>query len=450
MPTLMRAIAEEERLMPHFHLSAQSGDDMILKRMKRRHTRADTIAFCDDGAPPAPRCRLRRRPDRGLSHRKRSDVREQPEAGGRCRAFAACMSFPFSPRPGTPAAQHAATARAPWSRNAPPGCAPRAKRRWRRGCDAMSRQPRRPCWWNAAASAARPVSRRSQFDGVPRRARFVPSRITGRNGDHLIAALRHENIRRSAAAAHLLRAAEGRPGQDGGLGDSLIGCSPRRSWMPTTLAELEEALIRADLGAAQAKTHRRRRRPRAAMTPKSPSAELRGVLAGEIAAPAGPDRRSRWRSTTAKSPSSSWWPGVNGTGKTTTIGKLAKRLAEDGAQGDAGGGRHLPRRRHRAAAASGPTRARRRIRRHQAGRRCRGPGLRGAGESARQWQRRPADRHGRPAAEQGRPDGRAGKNRPRDQEAGCLRAPCRAAGAGRHHRPERHLARSRPSRPPCR
>ncbi len=44
---LMRAIAQEERLMPHFHLSAQSGDDMILKRMKRRHTRADTVAFCD-------------------------------------------------------------------------------------------------------------------------------------------------------------------------------------------------------------------------------------------------------------------------------------------------------------------------------------------------------------------------------------------------------------------
>ena len=43
---LMHAIAEEERLMPHFHLSAQSGDDLILKRMKRRHTRSDTIAFC--------------------------------------------------------------------------------------------------------------------------------------------------------------------------------------------------------------------------------------------------------------------------------------------------------------------------------------------------------------------------------------------------------------------
>jgi threonylcarbamoyladenosine tRNA methylthiotransferase MtaB len=44
---LMRAIAQEERLMPHFHLSVQSGDDMILKRMKRRHTRRDTIAFCE-------------------------------------------------------------------------------------------------------------------------------------------------------------------------------------------------------------------------------------------------------------------------------------------------------------------------------------------------------------------------------------------------------------------
>src|SRR6202012_598061 len=44
---LMRAIAEEQRLMPHFHLSAQAGDDMILKRMKRRHSRADTVSFCE-------------------------------------------------------------------------------------------------------------------------------------------------------------------------------------------------------------------------------------------------------------------------------------------------------------------------------------------------------------------------------------------------------------------
>ena len=43
---LFRLIAEEPRLMPHFHISAQAGDDMILKRMKRRHSRADVIAFC--------------------------------------------------------------------------------------------------------------------------------------------------------------------------------------------------------------------------------------------------------------------------------------------------------------------------------------------------------------------------------------------------------------------
>ncbi len=42
----MAAIAEEERLMPHLHLSLQAGDDLTLKRMKRRHSRADAVAFC--------------------------------------------------------------------------------------------------------------------------------------------------------------------------------------------------------------------------------------------------------------------------------------------------------------------------------------------------------------------------------------------------------------------
>lgn len=47
-PDLIAALAEEERLMPHLHLSMQAGDDMILKRMKRRHTRADAVRFCND------------------------------------------------------------------------------------------------------------------------------------------------------------------------------------------------------------------------------------------------------------------------------------------------------------------------------------------------------------------------------------------------------------------
>ena len=45
---LIRAVAEEERLMPHLHLSMQAGDDMVLKRMKRRHCRADAVRFCED------------------------------------------------------------------------------------------------------------------------------------------------------------------------------------------------------------------------------------------------------------------------------------------------------------------------------------------------------------------------------------------------------------------
>ncbi|KCV82358.1 MiaB-like tRNA modifying enzyme [Actibacterium atlanticum] len=51
---LMQAIATEPRLMPHLHLSLQSGDDMILKRMKRRHLRDDAIAFCQEARKLRP------------------------------------------------------------------------------------------------------------------------------------------------------------------------------------------------------------------------------------------------------------------------------------------------------------------------------------------------------------------------------------------------------------
>ena len=45
-PALERLFAEEPRLMPHLHLSIQAGDDLVLKRMKRRHRRADVLALC--------------------------------------------------------------------------------------------------------------------------------------------------------------------------------------------------------------------------------------------------------------------------------------------------------------------------------------------------------------------------------------------------------------------
>ena len=103
-PILMRAIAEEERLMPHFHLSAQSGDDLILKRMKRRHARADTIAFCHAVRRLRPEAAFGA--DLIAGFPTESDAMFQntlslvDEAG-----LSFLHVFPFSPRKGTPAAR---------------------------------------------------------------------------------------------------------------------------------------------------------------------------------------------------------------------------------------------------------------------------------------------------------------------------------------------------------
>src|SRR6202012_1881649 len=103
-PELMRAIAEEDRLMPHFHLSAQSGDDMILKRTKRRHSRKDTIAFCD--------IVRRLRPDVAFGANMIAGFPTETDdmaANSRALIDDAGLSylhvFPFSPRKGTPAAR---------------------------------------------------------------------------------------------------------------------------------------------------------------------------------------------------------------------------------------------------------------------------------------------------------------------------------------------------------
>ena len=69
-PALVEAIAGEERVMPHLHLSLQAGDDMILKRMKRRHTRADAVEFVDDASRQGAR-RLRSAPTSSPASRPR-------------------------------------------------------------------------------------------------------------------------------------------------------------------------------------------------------------------------------------------------------------------------------------------------------------------------------------------------------------------------------------------
>ncbi len=101
---LLDAIANEARLMPHLHLSLQAGDDMILKRMKRRHSRDDAIRFCDT---------VRRlRPDMVFG----ADIiagfpTETEEMFSRSLDIVEACGlthlhvFPFSARPGTPAAR---------------------------------------------------------------------------------------------------------------------------------------------------------------------------------------------------------------------------------------------------------------------------------------------------------------------------------------------------------
>jgi threonylcarbamoyladenosine tRNA methylthiotransferase MtaB len=101
---LLDAIATEARLMPHLHLSLQAGDDMILKRMKRRHLRDDSIRFCKD---------VRRlRPDIvfGADIIAGFPTETEEMFGNSLGIVEECglthlHVFPFSPRDGTPAAR---------------------------------------------------------------------------------------------------------------------------------------------------------------------------------------------------------------------------------------------------------------------------------------------------------------------------------------------------------
>ncbi|QOZ42378.1 tRNA (N(6)-L-threonylcarbamoyladenosine(37)-C(2))-methylthiotransferase MtaB [Bradyrhizobium sp. CCBAU 53340] len=101
---LLDAIADDARLMPHLHLSLQSGDDMILKRMKRRHSRQDAIAFCD--------LVRRLRPDivfgadiiAGFPTETEEMFTRSLDLVEEC-GLTFLHVFPYSPRPGTPAAR---------------------------------------------------------------------------------------------------------------------------------------------------------------------------------------------------------------------------------------------------------------------------------------------------------------------------------------------------------
>ncbi|MBX3532771.1 MAG: tRNA (N(6)-L-threonylcarbamoyladenosine(37)-C(2))-methylthiotransferase MtaB [Xanthobacteraceae bacterium] len=107
----MRALAEEERLMPHLHLSLQAGDDLILKRMKRRHLTRDAIRFTEEAR--------RLRPDivfgadfiAGFPTETETHFASTMQHAEDC-GLTFLHVFPFSPRNGTPAARMPQVSRA--------------------------------------------------------------------------------------------------------------------------------------------------------------------------------------------------------------------------------------------------------------------------------------------------------------------------------------------------
>jgi threonylcarbamoyladenosine tRNA methylthiotransferase MtaB len=101
---LWRVFAEEPRLMPHLHLSLQAGDDLILKRMKRRHRRADAIAVAHRARALRPEVALGADLIAGFPTETEAMFSRSLELIAEC-GLAFVHVFPYSPRPGTPAAR---------------------------------------------------------------------------------------------------------------------------------------------------------------------------------------------------------------------------------------------------------------------------------------------------------------------------------------------------------
>ena len=103
-PPLMEAIHDDRRLLPHLHLSLQSGDNMILKRMKRRHLREDTIQFCNDVRENRPDIVFGADIIAGFPTETDAMFENSLRIVDECD-LTHLHIFPYSPRPGTPAAK---------------------------------------------------------------------------------------------------------------------------------------------------------------------------------------------------------------------------------------------------------------------------------------------------------------------------------------------------------
>jgi len=101
---LMQAIATEPRLMPHLHLSLQHGDNLILKRMKRRHGREDAIRFCQDARQLRPGMTFGADIIAGFPTETEAHFQNSLDLVQEC-GLTWLHVFPYSPRQGTPAAR---------------------------------------------------------------------------------------------------------------------------------------------------------------------------------------------------------------------------------------------------------------------------------------------------------------------------------------------------------
>lgn len=101
---LLDLIAEEPRFMPHLHLSLQHGDDLILKRMKRRHSSADARTFCNEVRGLRPEISFGADMIAGFPTESEEMFANTMRLAEEC-GIAHLHVFPYSPRPGTPAAR---------------------------------------------------------------------------------------------------------------------------------------------------------------------------------------------------------------------------------------------------------------------------------------------------------------------------------------------------------
>ena len=178
---LFELIAGEKRLMPHFHLSLQAGDDLILKRMKRRHSRAQAVAAVERIKAVRPDATIGADLIAGFPTETEEMALNSLRLLDDCNIIAAHV-FPFSPRPNTPAARmpqvpvETITARAARLREVA--------------------QARRTVWLDSLVGSLQPVLIESRSRGhsdsfAPvavagaKRGEVGEVRITGRDGDTL-------------------------------------------------------------------------------------------------------------------------------------------------------------------------------------------------------------------------------------------------------------------------